>query len=301
MSLRKSVGLICCLAILPCLTPSPALAQQTTKKVPEPRDLILDTKDHVSMTATYYPSVVGKEAVPVIMLHGFKGSRADYHPLALALQQRGYAVIVPDLRGHGGSKKFQNGRSIDVANMPANQYPLMVNEVEACKKFLIKENNAGQLNIDKLCLVASDFSTITAVNYAAADWSFPPLGGYKQGQDVKALVLLSPERAFKTNDCSHALGSPAVEKFISMYVLVGSNKRSAVADARRVYQGIERMRNKEEKKSIFVAQIPTTLQGTKLLALKDVNAGERIGAFFQVRVGQQSFPWKERRSPLAGD
>ena len=37
------------------------------------------------------------------MLHGWKGNRTEYADLASFLQtQHGHAVLVPDLRGHGG-------------------------------------------------------------------------------------------------------------------------------------------------------------------------------------------------------
>jgi non-heme chloroperoxidase len=39
-----------------------------------------------------------------VLLHGSAGSSVDMHPLALALQQAGVTVFVPDLRGHGANR-----------------------------------------------------------------------------------------------------------------------------------------------------------------------------------------------------
>ena len=73
-------------------------------KVPEPEDVTLETKDDLSIKATYYPGTAKKEAVPVIMIHGIGGQRGDFHAFGQYLQSLGHAAIAPDLRGHGQSK-----------------------------------------------------------------------------------------------------------------------------------------------------------------------------------------------------
>ena len=47
------------------------------KKIPAPAEVELETNDGLQLQATYYGSLAGKSAVPIIMLHGWKGSRAD--------------------------------------------------------------------------------------------------------------------------------------------------------------------------------------------------------------------------------
>ena len=44
--------------------------------------------------------------------------------------------------------------------------------MEAIKRFLMTKHNAGELNIDKLCVVGVEFGLV-AVNWAAHDWSWP--------------------------------------------------------------------------------------------------------------------------------
>ncbi len=39
-----------------------------------------------------------------VLFHGSAGSGVDMHPLALALQAAGFAVLVPDVRGHGANR-----------------------------------------------------------------------------------------------------------------------------------------------------------------------------------------------------
>ena len=69
-------------------------------------------------------------------------------------------------------------------------------DMEAVRKFLVDKNDAGELNLNKLCLVGSGMGASVAANWAVQDWSAPPLAVGKQGQDVKALVLISPRWSF---------------------------------------------------------------------------------------------------------
>ncbi len=59
-------------------------------------------------------------------------------------------------------------------------------DLEACKSFLMDKNNAGELNINKLCVVGVEMGAVVAVDWAAWDWHWPRLATGKQGQDVKA-------------------------------------------------------------------------------------------------------------------
>ncbi|MDR1142292.1 MAG: alpha/beta hydrolase [Planctomycetaceae bacterium] len=63
------------------------------------------TQDKVRLSATYYYGNADKETVPVLLLHGDKGSRKDFNPLIDLLVNNGYAVLSADLRGHGKSVK----------------------------------------------------------------------------------------------------------------------------------------------------------------------------------------------------
>ena len=54
--------------------------------------------------------------------------------------------------------------------MPPAQFKAMVTcDMEAVKKFLWERNNAGELNIDKLCVVGAEMGASVAVNFALAD------------------------------------------------------------------------------------------------------------------------------------
>ena len=66
--------------------------------------------DGLAVRAAYFASSLTERtsAVPIVLLHSWKSDgRKEFEGLAKYLQAEGHAVLVPDLRGHGQSKKFQ--------------------------------------------------------------------------------------------------------------------------------------------------------------------------------------------------
>jgi pimeloyl-ACP methyl ester carboxylesterase len=282
-------------------------------KLPEPEDLSLETKDGVALKATYYPGTAKKETVPLIMLHGLGGQRSEYHRLALYLQSLGHASIVPDLRGHGQSKLQKldgTTRTLESDDLTRRDLEAMLQDVEACKKFLLDKNNEGELNIELLCVVGAEFGSIVAARWAAYDWSVRNLPTYKQGQDVKALVFLSPVQTMKAVTMRDALAHPALQKLLSVLVIVGADDSKGLSEARRIHGLLHGHRPKlpsdrEEALKVqdlfLVDNVPTNLSGTRLLG-RGLRVEEQIARFLELRLvaRKADFPWQERRSPLAG-
>jgi len=272
------------------------------QKLPEPQTIPLRTKDNVNLVATYLPSNKGKDAVAVILLHMFKGTRHDMEGLGKFLQSKGHAVIMPDLRGHGDSTSVEGfTRKLDATNMPAAQFPLMVTQdLEAVKKFLVEQNNASMLNIERLCVVGAEMSVPVAVNWAVMDWAWPVLPNLKQGQDVKALVLLSPAISYKTINAAQAFTNPQspIRDKISIFFVAGAEDVTAAREAGRLHDQIERFRPKPEKvedKTIFIENtLKTKLVGTKLLGEASLGVEQYVAQFIDLRLATQPWPWKDR-------
>ena len=285
-----------------------AVAADKKSKLPEPEELELKTRDGVLLQVTFYAGTEGKDTVPVILVHSFNGSGSEYNELAPYLQEAGCAVMVPDLRGHGGSTQVKVGartRTINAASFPNTQFARMVDsDMETVKSYLMGQNNVGKLNIEKLVVVGVEMGASVALDWARQDWSWPRLPAMKQGQDVKALVLISPQWAFRGLQAKPALSHPQVRSELSVLVMVGKGKSSAAKEANRLVSMFKRFhpeppKNKTaELKDLFYLKFDTTLQGPKLLAAKDLNVKKAIRQFISLRAAEQPYPWKNRRGPL---
>lgn len=160
---------------------------------------------------SYYPALEEKNsdgldnAGVVILLHGDKGSRINWDKgsapagkptFPAVLQEQGYAVVTVDLRKHGQS--VVEGREDPIQN---DDYAKMAaGDLKAVKDFLQKEHQGKKLNMGKMAIVGAGFSAPVAAAFAEFDWlqkphddAAVPALRTPRGQDVKAIILLSPD------------------------------------------------------------------------------------------------------------
>jgi dienelactone hydrolase len=287
---------------------SPAAPSGNTKgpKLPETEDVSLETKDGLTIRATYYPGTGKKEAVPVIMIHDLGGQRGDFHGLGTYLQSLGHAAIAPDLRGHGQSKsqKGPTGAPYTLDSGKMNKLALegMVYDVQACKKFLLDKNNAGDLNIEELCVVGAEFGATIAIRWTAMDWSATPLPAYKLGQDVKALVLLSPQPPQKGLGYLDVVGAIQDVPKLSWMIVTGSDDPKSSAEANKLHKRLVPHHPRTgEDTDLFLEEPGTTLAGTKLLGTDrdELGVKRKIGVFLEKRLvnHKADFAWQDRKGP----
>jgi pimeloyl-ACP methyl ester carboxylesterase len=283
------------------------------KKIPAPEDIELETSDGLQMQATFYGSNQGKNAVPVIMLHAWKGSRADFAGLALDLQARGCAVIVPDLRGHGKSTTIKRGTDTLTIEQPTMRRgdieAIVTQDLEAVKTFLMERNNAGELNIEKLCVVGNEMGAMLAVNWAVYDWHWAQLPTVKQGQDVKALVLISPPMNFQGINIASSLNQPLLQTGLSVLIIAGKKNSKAMEDAKHVNSSLIKLRGKPptdpkeaaDRQDLFFDAIDgISLQGANILNDNTILAhlDAVVGQFIELRLVNKKFPWTNRKGAL---
>lgn len=275
-----------------------ALAADEKPKPLPPQEVTLRTlRDGVPLVCTYYPSKLGKNAAPIILLHAAKGRRTDFNALALELQAAGHAVIAPDLRGHGaGAPPDAEPRQVDILTMGAEG-----GDVEAVKTFLFKENDAGALNIERLCVVGVEMGATVALQWAALDWSWPPLNTGKQGQDVKGLVLVSPEWGYKGVRINDAVADPSIRTMPTL-IVTGRRNNRLFQEAKRLHTALEKYHvpppeDAPDKQTLWLKTPATSLQGMALLNEPSMNVHAMVLAFVDYRLVRPAFPWQERRRP----
>jgi len=290
-------------------------------ELPQPEEIDLTTEDGLELKATYFPGTKGQESVPVILLHGLKGSRKDFtqeQGLASFLQEKlGCAVIVPDLRGHGDSTKIKisskrsedlKGKKLTSAHISA----MVTQDLRAVKDFLWEKNNKKALNIDKLTVIGVEMGAALALSYAAYDavgyeQRQVKVGPLKLGKFVKAVVLISPATNVTGLKTPQVMKMPAICRDLPVMIVVGNKSKEPLAEAERLRSLFVNARppaddSKPESITVwFFKKIETPLQGSKLLGEPSLKVPDKILTFMTVwlvkNADAKEYVWKVRKLP----
>ena len=269
------------------------------------RDEALTTKDGAEIKITYFKSSAGQDAPVVVMLHGKGSNRLVWKGYAEALTKADFAVVTVDLRGHGESvSDGGSGKKPDTAPKARDYAFMIAGDMEAVKKFLYEEHQKKELNMNKLAIVAADMSTPVAIAYTELDWEKVPYDDAPtlalrtpRGQDVQALVLLSPEvtapglAVSKSLNILRGLGRPVL-------ICVGSKNTSDLAAAKKAYDQLVPKEPKEEDlKRVYLEQYDTKFRGTDLIG-KGFKVEQHMFNFLVKHVKEHKSEWRDRRSKL---
>lgn len=292
-------------------------------QAPAPQAVQLRTADGVQLALTYFPSMVpvgtpeAKQVTPVVLLHDHKDTRAIFSPLAALLQtppdddrQRpSFAVVVADLRGHGDSTKqlHPDGslQNLDAAKIRRSDVNAMARlDMEEIRRFLVTKNDEGALNLNKLCLVGSGMGANVAANWAVQDWLAPGLAIGKQGQDVKALVMISPRWNFQGLSMQAPMRLDALKQQAAWMLIYGAEDRNVVTDIRRIEKQLDALHPESDQNGdpraddFVVVGLPSKLQGDSLVTKLGGTVNSRIVNFLIENVAAKDQPWIARRTRL---
>lgn len=300
---RLRIGtLVVALLTLSAPTSIAQTASNKKKAPPKPGPVQLQAKDGMELSGYYFGSNKGKEAIPVLIVHEWKGEKTPYGRLCAALQSQGCAVLAMDYRGHGGSReytdRFGKSKEFDLKTMNKGDIASIVTlDLEAAKDFLVKENNEEKLNLNALVVIGSREGCVLAATWAQRDWRFPSIGSRKQGQDVKALVMLSPKRLLRGMSIDNALKDPNLARLPTM-VVVGEGSAEE-SDAERVIRRIEVVKKKlagrKQPEGLEVMKISQPLGGAALVQGSPKVIPEVVKFIIEnVKISDVDNPWVER-------
>ncbi|MBI1345496.1 alpha/beta fold hydrolase [bacterium] len=305
-------GLLVCLIASSDLAGTTSVwAQGTAKKpaIPAMQNMTLLTKDNVTLHATYFPSAAGRNAPVAVLLHGTKGNRLVWQAgvgtapgFAQALQNNDFAVLTVDLRGHGENIAGGAAGKPEVVRFVPRDYQAMVAmDLEAVKKFLFDEHQKQALNMNKLAIVGADFSSAVALLYTELDWLKEPYDDAAiasqrtpRGQDVRALVLLSPDTRVPGLNVNNAV---TMIRNMKMPVMIGVGKKDNQdkGSAKKLADLISP--KTEEMPYLFLQQYDTKFRGAELLN-KGVGVEPQMYKFLDEFVKKSTSEWRDRKSPL---
>lgn len=297
----------------------------------EPEKVELEVKDGLLLTLNYYKSPKGKESAAILILHQEKSTRQQYDALAKELCKAGFAIIVPDLRGHGDSNTMPvkkvigglpkvTGSKKAVQTLGRQHVELMIREdLEKVKTFMIDRHNKGEFNIRRLCVMGVEMGAVVGVNWATlVDWNWPNLTTGPQGKDVRGLVLVSPLANCKGVNMNEALSQGEYLTQIPTLILVGNKEdvpfKAATSINDRLTRYHPQIAKEQETKgkspekakdlaeqTLYFKQYDTTLQGYGLIT----GVGRKLQpdpvfyiiTFVNKLVAENKEAWAERKMP----
>jgi dienelactone hydrolase len=324
--LMRWCGRLCVATLLMLSVPESRAAEVATASTAKTvEELQLETSDGIRIAAWYYPVPDDAKAVAtVILVHDLEGSHKTIDNLARNLQRAGCAVVAPDLRCHGGSGSRPAAlagsggkgdvadprllKKIDLESIAAatggrlRDQSALRGEIEAVRNWIKQKSESGTLDIDRLCVVGCGLGATLASMWTTADWNWPPTTTGPQGQQVRALALISPVWATKGISMSLPLTSDAIQHKIPILVMAGKSDRDAI----RLFDQLKRFRPNEwfQQRSgqaadkakdledpadgtAFFIQTDTSLTADKLANDPSLNVADQIKTFFALALARK--------------
>jgi hypothetical protein len=306
---------------------------------PKPQKLLFETFDKVQIQGTWFPSAAeGAKSPCVILVHKIGGNHQQegWEALAQVLQEKGFAVIAFDFRGHGDSKTIKpefwalsrsNTSAIKGAN-PKKQdidwkeflpsyYPMLVNDIAAAKLELERRNNAKECNANEIYVVAAEDGVGLALMWMATELNRRKRGynaagmivfnELPEGKDLAGLVCLSGRSTVGPGTTGLKLPTSSIYaapkmKEVPTTFFFGAEDAAGKGFTSYIYDKVLNA-DKLKLKLTFKIEVPQTkLVGHELLGKKALGTEDLIAKYFAevVRGARPAKVWNERDVPVEG-
>jgi pimeloyl-ACP methyl ester carboxylesterase len=271
------------------------------------------------LTITYYPvnEKAGnrQDAPVVVLLHGggdkgrilwdkaapARGEKANF---AQSLNDDGYAVITVDLRKFGDSKATGDMTAI----RPDDYEKMSSSDMFAVKQFMYDRHQEKQFNMNKMGIIAAGPTAPVALNFAAADWTTPPhddapipANKTPRGQDVRAIVLLSPEMTagrLTSNRALNVLRAPALG--VAMLVISGAEDTLDKGNSKKIYELMDKAQNKKDDKRVYLLSPKLRDRELGLIGKVPGEVEIPIRTFLNKHVKEFPSAWRDRKNKVTG-
>lgn len=138
----------------------------------------IGTRDELELSASYFAPRNKKQLAPAALLvHDAGRSRAQLMTIAQRLWKSNFAVLVIDVRGHGGSRTESTDWTQLDEEGQAKLWAIATRDLEAAASWLRKRKEVHSTNLN---LVGAGAGCALAVRHAARD------------ENVRAIALLAP-------------------------------------------------------------------------------------------------------------
>ncbi|MDB5388322.1 MAG: hypothetical protein JWM11_3968 [Planctomycetaceae bacterium] len=318
---------VCVVLLTQVATRSQAKEDDSESLLPLAPNPPIVTREGLPLSAMYWPSKLKAQGSVVVLLHGLNGNQLDWgQDFPKKLQDQGHAVIAVDLRGHGqstgkmvgmgndaveGKAKAKASKTkarppkaaVEATSLKARDYPLMVtSDMKAVKNFIFLEHQKQHLNMNKMAIIGAGIGATVALHFAELDWNEPPFEdgpeGNKtpRGQDVRALVLLTPDAdvaGLPLPETIKTLRVPLLQ--VAIMFAVGNKDKLDKGQTKKLYE--QAVTPDVNKNRMYLQEYNSADRGCRLLA-NNLPTQQHIIKFLDTHLSKINSEWRDRESKV---
>lgn len=311
-----------------------SLGTAATVPAAEPERVRFITADFVEIQGLYYAGDQGIKSPAVIMLHPLGGSieTPGWSDLAKKLQEKHFAVLTFDFRGHGNStsvtpqfwtaeptnqglKSFKGSKSKSTIShndfrTAANTVSL-INDICAAKRFLDTKNDTSECNSAKTFVIGAGSGATLGAVWINSEWRRRPMksgfpvvnNNQPEGHDIAGAVWLSMASSAGGGSTRWAprletyLSAPAVRDNTPMLFIYGDQDAKSASLAKSLHAALVRGLKDKKVKDLdkVVGLKDTKLAGAELLGKPSLGTeGTLIQYLEKVIEDRSTNPWGKK-------